>query len=230
MLQKPDPDHPWPVEGSPREWTFGSGKVRISVVDAAGRIDLNHAAPELLKGLLTSAGGLEDAAAQALVDKIADFRDPDDAKQINGAEKADYQAAGRAPKDSDFESVEELQQVLDMTPEIYERIAPALTMASGQPGIDPAAASALVLNAIPGSDPQMVEEYIAQRTEAIANQSPLPPPPAQLGAYLAAAQGLAYHVAVEAELETGTALAVRATVTQPRLPKQLYYTIDWRED
>ena len=74
----------------------------------SAKIDLNAAAEPLLKGLLDSVGrrGAE-AAAQRVVDAILDWRDPDDLKRPNGAEAADYRAAGRKyrPPNAPFEAV-----------------------------------------------------------------------------------------------------------------------------
>ena len=54
----------------------------------------------------------------------------------NGAEEAAYRAAGLpwGPKNAPFETVEELQQVLGMTADIYKRVAPSLTTYSGEAG------------------------------------------------------------------------------------------------
>ncbi len=68
-----------------------------------------------------------------MVDRIADFRDANDLHRLNGAEDPDY-AAAEMPwdaKDAPFEALEELQQVLGMTAEIYERVVPALTLYAG---------------------------------------------------------------------------------------------------
>ena len=61
-------------------------------------------------------------SAAALVDAIVDFRDEDDLHCLQGAEDRDYADAGlpRGAKDAAFEAVEELQQVLGMTREIYD--------------------------------------------------------------------------------------------------------------
>ncbi len=69
-----------------------------------------------------------------MVDRIVDFRDPNELHRLNGAEDPDYAEAGLPwdAKDERFEALEELQQVLGMTAEIYERVAPALTLYAGR--------------------------------------------------------------------------------------------------
>ena len=219
----------WPVDGSEREWQFGQGRLRIAVVDANGKIDLNRANRALLGGLLTSAG-VADEALDSLLDAIEDWRDPDDVPGLHGAEKAEYQAAGRAlgPKNAPFESVEELQQVLGMTPAIYQRIAGSLTVFSGQPGINPAVASANVLKALPGADPKAIDDYLAARADNAAQGLPPPPPPVA-SPYLAAGGGIAYHITVQAQLDTGVTVSVEAVVGQSRQATQPYHLFAWRE-
>ncbi len=148
QLLSPTAAEEWPVDGSEREVEWGQGKVLVKVAKASGMIDLNKAKRELLEGLL-AAGGVESDALDSLLDAIEDWRDPNDETQLNGAEREDYLAAGYSlgPKNAPFESVEELLQVMGMTPAIYERIASRLTVFSQQTGIDPALATADVLGA-----------------------------------------------------------------------------------
>ena len=76
--------------------------------------------------------GVDPAKAQSLADAIADFRDPDDLPRLHGAEEADYRDAGLAwgPTNAPFQTVEDLQQVLGMTADIYRRVAPDLSVYS----------------------------------------------------------------------------------------------------
>jgi general secretion pathway protein K len=91
-------------------------------------MDLNHAPETRLAALFASAGA-DQSKARSLADNVADFRDPDNLPHSHGAEAAEYQAAGLAwgPKNAPFQDVEELQQVLGMTPEIYDRVSAHLT-------------------------------------------------------------------------------------------------------
>ncbi len=83
----------WRTDGTVHVWSFGDGRVRLSIQDEDGKIDLNAAPDELLQGLFLSAGLDQDAAA-TLVDAIADFRDADDLHRLQGAEDQDYADAG----------------------------------------------------------------------------------------------------------------------------------------
>jgi general secretion pathway protein K len=119
------------ADGTPHAWYFGDSAIVISVTDELGKLNLNQASEAHLAALF-EAVGVNPGKAVVLADAIADFRDPDKAKHLQGAEEADYLAAGYSvgPKDAPFESLEELQRVFGMTPEIYEQVAPFLTLYS----------------------------------------------------------------------------------------------------
>lgn len=152
-------------DGTPFSLSFAGQDVRLTVQDEAGKIDLNAANEDLLRGLLGSAG-LDTLAAQALADKILDWREPGPNKRLNGAKADDYRLAGYAygPRGGPFESIGELTLVMGMTAPLFERLAPALTVNSQQSGIDPNVAPAEVLRALPG----MTEETVATFLEARA--------------------------------------------------------------
>ncbi len=152
------------ADGTPYQVNFGDAEIIISVQDEGGKIDLNHAPDELLHGLFVSVG-VESREADALVDAIADFRDPDDLHRLNGAEDHDYEAADLpwGAKDAPFTAVAELQQVLGMTPVIYRQVRPAVTVYSRQRGIDPSIAPRAVLLVIPGLDEVEVDALLGAR-------------------------------------------------------------------
>jgi general secretion pathway protein K len=230
LLVYPDPENPWPIDGTPLDWTFGGGTVSIAVRDAGGRIDINHAERGLFIGLLTSAGGLMDEEAEILMDRIEDFRDPDDLERPNGAESSAYEQAGypRGPKNAPFESVDELQQVMGVDERLFQRIADALTVYSRQTGINPEAAPAKVLLALPGIDPILVEEYLQQREAARAEQ--LPPPPFPFASdFLTGVGGLAYHVRLTARLANGVETFVTTTISGRQRSSEAFHVDSWRE-
>ncbi|MBV5276576.1 general secretion pathway protein GspK, partial [bacterium] len=127
--------------------------IRITMRSESAKIDLNNANPELLKGLLRNAG-VDGEALERLSDALQDWRDADDLRRPNGAEKEDYIAAGKTyiPANANFQTLDELRQVLGMTEAVYRRIADQITIYSGQSGINSSIASREVLLAIPGVD------------------------------------------------------------------------------
>lgn len=159
QLREGRTDASWRGDGAWRTHEQPDGSVRVSVQDEGGKIDLNRARDGLLEGLFLANGVSEEEAA-ALVDAIADWRDPNDLRRLNGAEDSDYRRAGLSygAKDRRFERVGELRRVLGMSAELYRRVGPALTVHSGSPGIDPAVAPEPVLRAVMAASGQPVEE------------------------------------------------------------------------
>ncbi|MGE5154142.1 MAG: general secretion pathway protein GspK [Bdellovibrio bacteriovorus] len=160
----PEVSQPWIPNGAPRAWQFNGESVSIAVFNEASRINLNQADPQLLAALM-QAVGVEDQDALRLADAIADWRDEDDLRLLNGAEDGDYEDAGRAlgAKDAPFETVEELQQVLGMSPILYQRLAPELTVDSQGATPDPRFASPLVIAALEGIPLEEAEQRVQER-------------------------------------------------------------------
>jgi general secretion pathway protein K len=156
-----------PRDGTAREWVFAGGTVLVSVQAESGKVDLNGAGAELLVGLFGAAGA---ADAQMLANRVIDFRDADDDSLPGGAEDADYRVAGlgHESKDRPFERRDELLQVLGMTREVYEAVAPAVTVYSRSNGVDPATAPTAALAALPGMGQGSAEALAAQRQGRIA--------------------------------------------------------------
>lgn len=152
------------LDGTPYKWEFDGAEVRISLQSEAGKVDLNAGTDELLKGLFVSVG-IEAEEARRLVDAIRDFTDKDDTRREFGAEDAEYRAAGLrdGAKDGPFDDIAELQQVLGMTPELYDKVAPTVTIYSGGRNIDPTTAPAAALLAIPGTTQAQVDAILTVR-------------------------------------------------------------------
>lgn len=222
-----DPER-WQGNGLPHDWTFADTRLRITIVDESGRIDLNTAPDSLLRGLFLSIG-LPQEQADALADAIIDWRDPDDLRRLHGVEKEDYLAAGRAsgPANAKFEAVEELRQVLGMTEDIYRRIEPLVTVHSGQAGVNTTVAGRGVLLALPGALPEIVDPYLEQRRATLAQN--LPPPPLQIGQGLSAsATGTTFTILVEVFLSDNTRFFREAVVRLSGNPKEPFAILAWR--
>jgi general secretion pathway protein K len=218
----------WKRDGQPHDWTFDNVPVRIEMRDESAKIDINTASDALLRGMLLSVGLDEDQAAR-LLDAILDWRDPDTLRRPNGAEEPEYRAAGLTygPSNAPFEAIEELQLVLGMTPEIYRRLAPMITVYSRQQGVNPTIASREVLLAIPGLTPQLVDDYLQRRADAAAANQPLPTLP-QAAAYIAGAS-MVTEVRAEARLDDGTYFAREAVALLRSVPRRPASFLVWRE-
>jgi general secretion pathway protein K len=136
------------LDSTPFFCSAGGGTIlAIAVQDEAGKVDLNIAAPALIRALVL---GLGVGAGEAAVDAILDYRDEDDARRASGAERAEYLAAGRlyGPRNGPFLAVEELASVLGLTQADADRLRPFVTIHSGLTGIDTSLAPRELVDAL----------------------------------------------------------------------------------
>ncbi|HRX69565.1 MAG: general secretion pathway protein GspK [Candidatus Competibacteraceae bacterium] len=220
----------WPANGDVHEWAFGGSRVRISIEDAAGRVSLNNANTLLLKETLLGIG-VNEADVDHQVAAIEDWRDPDDQTRPDGAESAEYRAAGRpGPKNGSFDSLEELQQVLGIDPETARRFARVATVDTRISGINPTLASIDVLRATTGLDEKTIADYVNARAQTAREDAPPPPLPAMDGrSFFSGSRSGVYHIAAMVETETGTTVRVEAVAsTQNPPPGQMVRWLSWR--
>jgi general secretion pathway protein K len=196
--------------------------MKVSVQDELGKIDLNQAEPSILVGLLQSAG-LEYDAAASLADKIVDWRTETPLKHLNGAKVQEYRAVGSdfQPRNGPFQSVDELLLVMDMTPELFRRIEPALTVYSGRQVIDPQVAPREALRALPNMTPDGVESLLAAR------ESQQPVTDRLVGDPATSLQGRAFMIHAELQKPNRTIL-YEAVVRLTNNPAQPYWLLSWR--
>jgi len=205
LFKSPTDVRRWQANGLVYESMLDGATLRVSIQNEAGKIDLNTASDALLLGLFRSVGMAEEESV-ALLDAVLDWRDADKLKRLHGAEEDDYRAAGKnyVPTNAPFETVDELQRVLGMTPELYRKLAPALTVYSRQPGVSTAVAPPEVLRAIPGINPAMVDQYLVQRESLLATDQKVPEFTGA-GAFSSPVMGIpTYSARSEARMADGT--------------------------
>jgi general secretion pathway protein K len=183
-------------------WKFAGCTVRISVRDEASKIDLNLASEPVLASLFRSVG-VPSGKSQSLADAIADFRDPDNMKHAMGAEEADYRAAKLSwgPRNGPFQSLEDLQQVFGMTPALYRRVLPNLTIYS-------------VAGGLPGVANDRMQGVLRQ-AGVYSQQS-------------SSAAGIVFSIRSEARSNNGTVF-VREAVVQPVPGTATPWILSWRQ-
>jgi general secretion pathway protein K len=164
----------WRVDGIQTPFTFDGARMLISVQDEAGRFDLNTVDGATLTHILQSAGLASDDAA-ALSDKIQDWRSANDFARLHGATDADYAARGYPwhPRHGPFQSIDELKLVMDMTPALFAKIRPALTIYAKRSTIDPEVAPRAALRALFFDDPSKADDLVQKREEAAARGAPV---------------------------------------------------------
>jgi general secretion pathway protein K len=228
-LMRPRVADTWTFDGQAHRWTEGDATVVAVAVDEAAKIDINAAPDLLLKNMLMNIGGLEEPSAAALVDAIVDWRDPDDLRRPNGAELPEYRAANSkyVPANAPFETIGEAARVLGMTPAVFRRIAAVITVYSRQPGVNAATAARDVLLALPNTTAEVVDAYIEQRTQALANKLPVPPfPPAQA---FGSGPVPVWRIRAEATLPDGVTFAREAVLRPSQDPQRPLIALAWLE-
>lgn len=150
--------------------TFGDGgRLHVAIRGEGARLNINFLLAQqdhvILKNLFIL-WGLSNDEADVLIDRLIDWVDNDIGRQPQGAEEAEYLAAGipDAPSNRPFRSVEEMSRVLGM--EMLERVHPTWRDAFtifGDGKVDVNEASADVLQAVTGLDAEMVGGILRQR-------------------------------------------------------------------
>ena len=219
-----DPRRQWRPDGRVYRWRYAGADIEVWVIDELGKIDLNHADATLLAGLFRAAGS-QRAEAEQLAAVILDFRDDDPLTQpAGGAEDPDYAAAGRqyGAKDTQFETVAEVEQVLGMTPAIYAKVAPHLTVYTGLTEPDTAYASAMVLTAMGLDGAAMV----AAREAQDPSQGDTPS-----GFGMGGSGDGTYSIQSRARLPDGREAVVRGVVRlgASGVPGSAYTALDWQQ-
>ncbi|MFL6591667.1 MAG: general secretion pathway protein GspK [Luteimonas sp.] len=215
-----DPRRRWLPDGRLYRWRYDGIPVEVRVVDEQGKVDINAADQPLLSGLFRAVGVPNDKAAR-LAGAMLDWRDADPMTQPQGgAEDPEYAAAGLpyGAKDAPFETVAETEQVLGMTPAVYARVAPYLTVFTGNATPDATFAQGPVLTAM-GLD---AAALVAAR-EAQA-------PGVGVEGLVGAGSGT-YSIRSIARLREGRTAAITGVVRMGGngAPGSAYTTLDWEE-
>jgi len=214
-----NPETHWQPDGRPYAWRFDGQEVQVRIVDETGKVDLNQADVPLLSRLMQALGQPVDVSDR-LAAAIVDWRDADNLSQpVGGAEDGDYAAAGRdyGAKDAPFETIAEVEQVLGMTPDLYARMAPFLTLYSGRGQPDASYAQGPVLEAM-GVD---AAAWLAQRTATGVAGSP----------QLVGAGSGTYSIESRARLADGREASLRTVVRagSSPVPGSAYTLLRWEE-
>jgi general secretion pathway protein K len=214
QLLTTDSATPWPIDGTVGRFQFADANILIAIRDATGLIDLNAAGPDLLQNLATA---LEvDPTRQAqIVGAILDWRDRDDLTHLDGAEDADYVTSGLpwTPRDGAFSSVEELRYVMGITQQLFNDMAPFVTVYSEQAGINLEFAAPFLIQAMQG---QNITPAVTARPRS-NDQS-----------ILAAGSGT-YHIYVSSTNNEGTGASAEAVMRVTEDSDNPYRILYWRD-
>lgn len=222
-----------PAKLNGQQIRLDSGTVTLSAASDAGRIDLNGSDPALIANLYRSLG-LKDMSPEAFAARVADWRDPDDEEQDDGAEAESYAGARlpQRPQNADFSEPDELQWLLGLSPESARTLAKHLTVYNPGGTINLWEASRETLLAIPGISASRAERILKlrrKRTEEVG-QELLGMLPDQASYVTVDLKGhIAYRIRVEATPKVGARRIVTAVVTADPAQIRPYRVLDWRE-
>jgi general secretion pathway protein K len=164
MLQSSDP---WLGVDSLYSGTYDvdSQPVMVKATDLGTKLNINDLNEDELKTFFGFV--LNDyVTADGLAQSIMDWTDVDDIARLHGAEKDDYIKAGMLalPANGPFRSIEDLQYVMGMTPDIYAKVSPYLTtLGAGLVNLN--SAPTPVLKVLPGMTDQMLSTILSLRSQ-----------------------------------------------------------------
>ena len=141
-----------------------SKPVRYGVCDEAARVNVNTVDVQTLTNLFMAAAGLDTSDAATVAQSVIDWRDEDDAVQPLGAESSYYRFLAKPynARNRKLESVEELMMIRGITPEIYKKVKPYVTVyTKGKVNFN--SASSVVLQAL-GITPDLAKKIISLRS------------------------------------------------------------------
>jgi general secretion pathway protein K len=166
MLSNPQPDQRWPLDGAARPLTVGNCRVVVRLEDEASRINPNLASPALIDALLRAVGA-DAGTALRLTTAITDWVGTSENAQPQAALVAEYQAAGLdyGPPGAPAETLGELARVLGMTPALYAKLRPHLSL-YGPAEPDPSATDPVVAQALAQFSQQSGENQPLNQTPA----------------------------------------------------------------
>ena len=135
---------------------LGDARYHVSIRDAGASLNLNRASGEQLQRFLIALP-IDAGRAAEIAASVMDWRDSDDLYRLRGGEADEYLRMGSAvlPANTSFSRLEELQYVKGVTPEVFARARPFLTlMGTGQINLN--SAPRPVLLSLPGMSDEAV--------------------------------------------------------------------------
>ena len=216
------------TDGTIQTVMFDGARIMVSIQDEGGKINLNLAPVELIAGLFTMTG-VDPARSMSLAAAVADWRDKDSARLPDGAEEAEYRAAGLTdgPRNGPFETVAELRQVLGVSEEIYEAVLPALTIYSRRPGIDATTAPHQVLTAIPGITDSEVDAIMASRASVGGQETTPTLTSGAVAGVFARSRQRFFSIRSEARTKGGSVFVRRAIIELLGRGGLAYQIVEW---
>lgn len=132
------------------------------LIDEERKINPNSATPQVLQRLFQEAAGVDSESARQIVSSIRDWIDEDEHIIDGGAESKDYmeKPLPYRSKNAPISVLKELLWVKGITPEIFEKVEPYLTLDANRVNLN--TASPVVLSAM-GLNSDLISKVILYR-------------------------------------------------------------------
>jgi general secretion pathway protein K len=189
----------WRADGEERHFALDGGRIDVSVQDEGGKIDLNYADEMLLSGFFSEF--VEPRAAADLASAIV-------ARRIR--------RPGDATPRALFATVDEVRELPEIDPLLFEQTAPFLTVYSWQPNINPRTAPREALLAKPGVAPAEVDRLLAMRSDEATSPG------------FAGTQAQVVSIRAAAETDGGSVFVRETVVSLLRNSVEPYRILTWR--
>jgi general secretion pathway protein K len=171
-LLDPSPTTVWHRDGTSASLNYNDGIIALSIQDEAGKIDLNAASAALLTNLLDVVGADQSRSAEIAM-AIEAWKATH--RPLQGSGQSDSAStSGVAPPQQGFQTIEDLRLVPGVTPALFAKIAPFVTVYSHTAAIDPLTAPLAVLSSVPDANPRMLQAIVAARALAVPVPGTLP--------------------------------------------------------
>ncbi len=209
MLSNPVQEDRWLADGSIYQFRRVDGsEVRIKIVAETGKVDINASDDNQLSAVIKAVTN-DSFEEQMIFNRILDWKDQDNDTRIQGAEKKQYADAGLnyGPRNMPFQTIDELQMVMGMEIEMFNKLKPWITIYSGQSQVNIEMASpdlAAIIN-----DSLMSGNMPTSSTNPPTNNQ-APPPSAQNNGGAPDNNNGAYTIFVEVKTEDGGTATLEA--------------------
>ena len=151
------------------------GRTNISVRfrTESARIDINNAPADVLAGLFAAVGVASDPA-KTFADRVVGWRTKVEANVASKEAKlyTDLRVS-YPPRQGPFDSTLELTLLPGLPETIVERVLPLVTVFSGRADVDVRSADRLVLSALPGMTPEILDKVLKARASGATDDRQL---------------------------------------------------------
>jgi general secretion pathway protein K len=121
----------WPIDGRTSKMDFDGISLAIRVEDERSKIPVNFMDSQSAR-LMFELAGVQGEALDVVTESLLDWIDEDDEPRPNGAESQYYARKFLLPSNGKMQSLDELMLVRGMSPAVYARLKPYLTLRYGQ--------------------------------------------------------------------------------------------------